>query len=74
MPVAKTDNLNIYYEIIGQGQPLVMIRGVGSNVDHWFRFYPKNINSWSLTIAGLPARLIPEALFPPRTWPQTLPH
>ena len=36
MPVAKIGSLNIYYEIIGKGPPLAMIRGVGSNVDHWY--------------------------------------
>ena len=36
MPIAKTENVNIYYEMIGQGEPLVMIRGISSNVDHWY--------------------------------------
>jgi pimeloyl-ACP methyl ester carboxylesterase len=40
MPIAKTEKLNIYYEIIGQGDPLVMIRGVGSNLDHWYEQVP----------------------------------
>ena len=40
MPIAKTENLNIYYETIGQGHPLVMIRGVGSNADHWYEQVP----------------------------------
>jgi pimeloyl-ACP methyl ester carboxylesterase len=40
MPVAKIGRLSLYYEIIGQGQPLVMIRGVGSNVDHWYEQVP----------------------------------
>jgi hypothetical protein len=40
MPIAKIENLSIYYEMIGQGEPLVMIRGVGSNVDHWYEQVP----------------------------------
>jgi 3-oxoadipate enol-lactonase len=40
MPIAKTKNVNIYYEIIGQGEPLVMIRGISSNVDHWYEQVP----------------------------------
>ena len=36
MPIAKVGNLSLYYEIFGDGAPLVMIRGVGSNVDHWY--------------------------------------
>lgn len=40
MPVAKIGNHGLYYELIGQGHPLVMIRGVGSNVDHWYDQVP----------------------------------
>ncbi|MBW2432815.1 MAG: alpha/beta hydrolase [Deltaproteobacteria bacterium] len=40
MPFAKIGNHGLYYEIIGQGHPLVMIRGVGSNVDHWYEQVP----------------------------------
>ena len=40
MPVAEIGDLSLYYEIIGQGEPLVMIRGVGSNVDHWYDQVP----------------------------------
>ncbi|MGC8657640.1 MAG: alpha/beta fold hydrolase [Desulfomonilaceae bacterium] len=36
MPYCQQDKLNIYYEIHGQGSPLVMIRGLGSNADHWY--------------------------------------
>ena len=50
MPIAKTENLNIYYEIIGQGQPLVMIRGVGSNVDHWYEQVPVLSKKYQLLV------------------------
>jgi 3-oxoadipate enol-lactonase len=50
MPIAKTENLNIYYEIIGQGQPLVMIRGVGSNVDHWYEQVPDLSQKYQLLV------------------------
>jgi pimeloyl-ACP methyl ester carboxylesterase len=40
MPVANIGNHSLYYEIIGKGHPLVMIRGVGSNVDHWYDQVP----------------------------------
>ncbi len=36
MPHRQSDGLNIYYEVHGQGTPLVMIRGLGSNADHWY--------------------------------------
>lgn len=50
MPIAKTENLDIYYEIIGKGQPLVMIRGVGSNVDHWYEQVPVLSQKYQLLI------------------------
>ncbi len=50
MPIAKTKNLDIYYEIIGQGQPLVMIRGVGSNVDHWYEQVPVLSKKYQLLV------------------------
>lgn len=50
MPIAKTENLDIYYEIIGQGEPLVMIRGVGSNVDHWYEQAPVLSKKYQLLV------------------------
>ncbi len=50
MPIAKLGNLSLYYEIIGQGQPLVMIRGVGSNVDHWYEQGPALSRKYQLLV------------------------
>ena len=50
MPVARTENLNMYYEIIGQGQPLVMIRGIGSNADHWYEQVPVLSKKYQLLV------------------------
>ena len=50
MPIADIENLKIYYEIIGQGQPLVMIRGVGSNVDHWYEQVPALSKKYQLLV------------------------
>jgi pimeloyl-ACP methyl ester carboxylesterase len=50
MPVARTENLNMYYEIIGQGQPLVMIRGIGSNADHWYEQVPALSKKYQLLV------------------------
>ena len=50
MPIADLENLKIYYEIIGQGQPLVMIRGVGSNVDHWYEQVPALSKKYQLLV------------------------
>ena len=50
MPIAKTGNLDIYYEIMGQGEPLVMIRGVGSTVDHWYEQVPVLSKKYQLLV------------------------
>ena len=50
MPVAKIESHSLYYEIIGQGYPLVMIRGVGSNVDHWYDQVPALSQKFQLLV------------------------
>ena len=35
MPQAKVDGVDFYYEEAGTGEPLILIRGLGSNADHW---------------------------------------
>jgi 3-oxoadipate enol-lactonase len=37
MPRVKVGDINMYYEIHGEGEPLVMIVGVGGNLTRWFR-------------------------------------
>ena len=36
MPVTKVGDINIYYEVHGKGEPLLLIMGYGSNSGHWF--------------------------------------
>ena len=36
----KIGDEELYYESHGQGRPLVLIRGVGSNADHWYAQTP----------------------------------
>jgi 3-oxoadipate enol-lactonase len=36
MPIAKIGDVNLYYEIHGEGEPLLLIMGYGSNCGHWF--------------------------------------
>ncbi len=50
MPVAKIGSHSLYYEMIGQGHPLVMIRGVGSNVDHWYEQVPALSKKFQLLV------------------------
>ncbi len=40
MPKAKMQDIELYYEIHGEGYPIVLIRGLGSNADHWYRQVP----------------------------------
>ena len=36
MPKAMVQGINLYYEVHGYGYPLVLIRGLASNADHWY--------------------------------------
>ena len=40
MPVARVDDINMYYEIHGEGEPLVLIMGLGGDHFRWFRILP----------------------------------
>jgi 3-oxoadipate enol-lactonase len=40
MPAVKVGDVNIYYEIHGKGEPLVLIMGYGGHIGHWFRLVP----------------------------------
>ena len=35
MPKVKVNDIQIYYEVHGEGFPLLMIMGLGGNVDWW---------------------------------------
>lgn len=41
MPIAKLDDVEIYYEIHGTGKPLVMIIGYSGNIDSWDPIVPR---------------------------------
>ncbi len=40
MPRQKVNNIGIYYELHGQGEPLVLIMGLRRNAEWWFRQVP----------------------------------
>jgi len=40
MPIVNTGNISIYYEIHGEGEPLVLIMGLGGDTTRWFRILP----------------------------------
>ena len=41
MPIARVGDINIYYEVHGKGEPLLLIMGFGSNSGHWFAILDK---------------------------------
>lgn len=40
MPRVKVGDINIYYEVHGKGEPLVMIAGITLNTSFWFKAIP----------------------------------
>ncbi len=40
MPHAQAGGFRLYYEVLGGGFPLLLIRGLGSNLDHWYPQVP----------------------------------
>lgn len=40
MAYLERDGFSLYYEVHGQGFPLVLIRGLGSNLEHWYEQVP----------------------------------
>ena len=40
MPTVKVSDINIYHEIHGDGEALLLIMGYGGNSGHWFRLIP----------------------------------
>ena len=36
MPKVKVGDINIYYEIYGEGEPFVMIAGAGASLDNYY--------------------------------------
>jgi len=40
MPVIKVNGIDLYYEVHGKGEPLLLIMGYGSNAGHWFVILP----------------------------------
>jgi 3-oxoadipate enol-lactonase len=50
MPKARVQGINFYYEIHGSGYPLVLIRGLGSNADHWYCQVPAFSSHYSVVV------------------------
>ncbi|HDJ83867.1 MAG TPA: alpha/beta hydrolase, partial [Desulfurococcaceae archaeon] len=39
MPYTKVNNVNIYYEVHGEGEPVVLLNGIFMNTKSWFYQY-----------------------------------
>lgn len=50
MPEIVKDDMAIYYESHGQGDPLILIRGLGSNADHWYAQVPDLSRHWRIIV------------------------
>ena len=40
MPYVERDGYRLFYQVHGQGHPLLLIRGIGSNLEHWYEQLP----------------------------------
>lgn len=50
MPHAKISDINMYYEIHGEGEPLVLITGLSSDHKTWLPFLPAFTNNYRVLI------------------------
>jgi pimeloyl-ACP methyl ester carboxylesterase len=50
MPQAKINGVKLYYEVHGQGEPLLMIQGLGHHADFWFLQVPELSKHFQLII------------------------
>jgi len=50
MPTVKVNGCDIYYEIHGQGDPLVMIMGLRRNIEWWYRQIPTLEKHFSVVV------------------------
>lgn len=50
MPFAKVNGIDLYYEIHGNGMPLVMSHGIGSNHLHWWQQVPEFAKKYQVIV------------------------
>jgi 3-oxoadipate enol-lactonase len=50
MPTVKANDINIYYEIHGEGEPLLMIQGYSFYSGHWFTLVPEMAKEFRVII------------------------
>ena len=49
-------DISLYYEVHRSGYPLVLIRGLASNADHWYCRVPAFSSHYSVAVFETPAR------------------
>ncbi len=50
MPTVKAGGISLYYEAHGEGEPLLLIMGYGSNSGHWFVILPRLASRFNVII------------------------
>lgn len=66
MPKANLKDINLYYEVHGSGYPLILIRGLASNADHWYYQVPAFSSHYSVVVfdnRGIGRSDIPDSPF-----------
>jgi len=46
MPTARVNDIELYYETAGEGEPLLLLHGLGSSVRDWERQIPEMAKSY----------------------------
>ena len=55
MPLKPVNNINMYYEVLGHGEPLLFIHGLGSSTRDWenqIDFFSKNYQVILVDVRG----------------------
>jgi 3-oxoadipate enol-lactonase len=66
MPKAMVQGINLYSEVHGSGYPLVLIRGLASNADHWYCQVPAFSSHFSVITfdnRGIGRSSVPDSAF-----------
>ncbi len=66
MPKMKIKDISLYYEVHGSGYPLILIRGLASNADHWYCQVPAFSSHYSVVVfdnRGIGRSDIPDSPF-----------
>jgi pimeloyl-ACP methyl ester carboxylesterase len=74
MPYAENDGASIYWEEQGRGEPVLLIMGLGSTLDLWYRLLPSLSASYRAILLdnrGVGRTGAPEPPYSIPQWPMT---